>query len=137
MATLSSLWLMIQRWLDEICLCISLPEQPSEVSKYAGVLIEIVPCEIGNVVRESERSLGDVRHATNNASLHQSCDSSVTDIKILSAGLPVYIPLENKLLIVGKLIKPLSATCCNVSSLYPFGQETPDNSKNLREKNAD
>ncbi len=116
MSTLTSLRRTILRLLDKIILFASPPDLTSQVSEYAGVIIEIVPCE-------------HYPHATNHTDPLQGGDGSVSDVKILSAGLPVYIPLENKLLIVGKLIMPLSATCRNVSASSPFGRQEPQTEK--------
>ena len=100
------LW-TIQRGTDDVFLFLFPPDRTSQVSKYAGVLVEIVPCDISDVARESKHSYRNLGHSTDDPSLLQTGGDSIVDVKILSAGFPVYVPLENKLLIVGKLVKPL------------------------------
>ena len=112
--------LMIQRWWqDSFLLFLFPPDLTSQVSKYAGVLVEIVPCEVFDVVRESKHPCGDSGNATDNSSIFQSRCDSVVDVKILSAGLPIYVPFEGRLLIAGKLVKPVPVICQSTSLSIP------------------
>lgn len=82
----------------------SLPGKPNEPL----ILVEIIPCPIGDTDGPFFE-LSFLRELVKNALPDESEEGWVADVKILSAGLPLYIPTQNKLFICGRLAKPLPA----------------------------
>jgi hypothetical protein len=109
------------------------PETQELVPQDIGVLIEIVPCEVGNVVGPREVLLGIIGGPVNEPSSGQSSNDTVVDFEILSAGLPVYLRLENKLLVAGKLLKPVPAAVAAHPTVIPMMKSSPNKSEDLRE----
>lgn len=101
----------VQRWVDDVILFFSPPELLLPTSKEIGVLVEIIPGSIDDVVGKSEHASGDTRRAVNDSGVLQPGSDPIVDVKILSAGLPLYILTENRLLIAGKLVQSLPVRC--------------------------
>ena len=112
------------------------PDLTLQTSKYAGVVIEIVPCEVSDDIWEYAEHRGGIAPSVDNPSVFQADNYPVESVKILSVGLPVYIPLQDKLLIVGKLVKPLPAVLYNDSSLVPSADGRAAICENLCQKDA-
>lgn len=108
-------------------------------SKYAGVLIEIIPGEVGDDVGEDQCSaIGEACAGCpiDYTDVFEAADYPAESVKILSTGTPVYVPLQNKLLIVGKLVKPLDVVLSKEPILTPPTNYCPGCGKKMMEKHG-
>lgn len=87
----------IRRFWGDLQITAIQPDMQELVPKDFGVLIEVVPCEVGNVESERRVALGNGGCSVENPESLQSGDDTVVDVVILNAGLPVYVRFDTLL----------------------------------------
>jgi len=128
----------IRRWLSDLSDLfwdiVLIPVPPARVeSQEARVIIQIIPHPSLDVESPLEPVVERIR-SIEDAISDERRHGPIPDVEILSVGTPVYVPLQNRLFIHGKLTKPLPFVTSDSEPFYSDANGRSDAAAELRDQ---